>query len=189
MPLHVTVGRPTAFASADELLGHLEGLGLVPSGEAGRVTFTELDHGLQTAAILEQEHPDDIELQVAGLVHDLAHPWDDRGQARHGELGARAVRALLGARVAALVDGHVEAKRYLTTVRPEYAEQLSAGSTATLRAQGGILDSDEVAAFEARPHWWAMVQLRMADDRAKVPGAVVPGLDHWTRAVRRLCAR
>ena len=32
-----------------------------------------LDHGLQTATGLRATHPDDVELQVAGLVHDLGH--------------------------------------------------------------------------------------------------------------------
>ena len=35
--------------------------------------------------------PDDEELQVAGLVHDLAHVWDAPGQPRHGTMGADAV--------------------------------------------------------------------------------------------------
>jgi predicted HD phosphohydrolase len=189
MAIRITVGRPTAFRSADELLEHLEGLALLPSSERPGATFTELDHGLQTAAILERDHPEDLELQIAGLVHDVAHPWDGPGQPRHGEMGAIAVRALLGSRVAALVEGHVPAKRYLTTVRPEYLGLLSSGSVATLKAQGGMLDTDEVAAFESRPHWAAMVELRLADDGAKVPGAVVPGLDHWRPVLRALCAR
>jgi predicted HD phosphohydrolase len=190
--MRVTLGKPTVFASAQDLLAHLEGLGLLISTERtwrDGPTFTELDHGLQTAAILEREHPDDQELQVAGLIHDLAHPWDVEGQPFHGELGAKAIRPLLGSRIAALVEGHVPAKRYLATVRPEYRQQLSPGSIATLRAQGGDLDGDEVAAFEARAEWHAMVQLRMADDRAKVPGAIVPGLDHWRPIVVALASR
>lgn len=191
--MRITLGKPTVFTSADGLLSHLEGLGLMPSSEGrsrpDRPPYTELDHGLQTAAILEHEHPDDRELQVAGLLHDLAHPWDVEGQPMHGDLGARAVRPLLGARIAALIAGHVPAKRYLATVRPDYRSKLSPGSIMTLRAQGGDFDSDEAAAFEARADWYAMVQLRLADDRAKVPGAVVPDLDHWRPIVASLCVR
>ena len=43
-----------------------------------------LDHGLQTAAVLRTSRPDDAELQVAGLVHDLGHilpPATRRGTA------------------------------------------------------------------------------------------------------------
>ncbi|MCP3818220.1 metal-dependent phosphohydrolase [Streptomyces sp. A3M-1-3] len=67
------------------------------------------DHALQTAHSLRRSHPADKELQVAGLVHvlgHLLHPGDDAGHARHA---ASAVRPLLGARVARLVELHVPA--------------------------------------------------------------------------------
>ena len=69
------------FADADELLAHLTSLGTTVSAESA--SFFELDHGLQCAALLERSNPDDLELQVAGLIHDLAHPWDEAGQPRH----------------------------------------------------------------------------------------------------------
>ena len=34
---------------------------------------SQLDHALQTAALLAHLHPDDDELAVAGLVHDIGH--------------------------------------------------------------------------------------------------------------------
>ncbi|MBK9178002.1 MAG: HD domain-containing protein [Acidimicrobiales bacterium] len=170
------------FHDVDELVDHLRALGGTPSVETG--AFSELDHGLQCAALLQRDHPDDVELQVAGLVHDLAHPWDGPGQPRHGAIGAAAVRPVLGDRVAALVAGHVTAKRYLVTVDPGYRSMLSSDSIATLAAQGGGLSPGEVEAFRAQPGWEAAVQLRRADDGAKVAGADVPGLDHWIDAIR-----
>jgi predicted HD phosphohydrolase len=145
--------------------------------------MSELDHGLQTAAILRTMHGDDTELQVAGLVHDLAHPWDGPGQPEHHRMGARAVRGLLGERVAFLVEAHVAAKRYLVATDAGYADALSPGSVATLAAQGGPMSPDEVDAVAALPDWSAAVALRRADDRAKVVGAVVPGLDAWLPAI------
>ena len=162
------------------LLVHLRRLGTVPSVEGA---FCELDHGLQTAAELRRTDPDDVELQVAGLVHDVAHPWDGPGQPRHAVLGADAVRPILGARVARLVEGHVAAKRYLVAVDPGYRGLLSPDSIATLRAQGEAMGDDEVARFAARPDVTAMVALRRADDRAKVEGLGVPGLDAWIEAL------
>ncbi|AWZ10093.1 MULTISPECIES: hypothetical protein [unclassified Streptomyces] len=50
-------------------------------------------HGLRTAASLRRSHPFDKELQVAGLVHGLGR----------AEPTARALRPLLGERVARLV--------------------------------------------------------------------------------------
>lgn len=169
-----------AFSDTHELVAHLRWLGTQPSVEGA---FSELDHGLQTAAELRRTDPDDLELQVAGLVHDLAHPWDGAGQPRHAALGADAVRPVLGDRVAGLVEGHVAAKRYLVAVDHGYGDLLSPDSVATLRAQGGAMGADEVAAFAADPDVGAKVALRRADDRAKVEGLVVPGLDEWVEVL------
>lgn len=172
------------FVTADELIAHLCDLGATTSVESRRMTA--LDHGLQTAELLRHAAPDDIELQVAGLVHDLAHPWDVAGQPEHARMGADAVTGLLGERVAALILGHVSAKRYLVTTHEGYRELLSPDSLMTLEAQGGPMSDDEVAAFEAHADWEAMVQLRIADDSAKVPGAQVPNLAHWEPMIRSL---
>ena len=178
---------PGVFTDPDALVEHLQALGALTSADTG--AMTELDHGLQTAAHLSRDWPDDVELQIAGLLHDLAHPWDDAGQTNHPSIGAAAVRDMLGERVAELIAGHVEAKRYLVAVAPEYRSRLSADSVATLEAQGGPLAPDEAARFASRPERRALVGLRLADDAAKVPGAVVPGLGDWLAPLRGLCAR
>ena len=172
------------FADIEQLIEHLETLNEIVSAESDN--FFELDHGLQCAALLEQSHPADAELQIAGLIHDLAHPWDAPGQPRHASMGAAAVRPLLGERMAALIAGHVPAKRYLVATRPEYVALLSEDSVMTLAAQGGAMSAAAVAEFERRLHWQAMLALRIADDSAKVPGAVVPDLQHWLPAIRAL---
>ena len=177
----------TTFDSVDDLIAHLRQLATLGSDEG--LTFSELDHGLQTAAILETTHPDDLELQVAGLVHDLAHPWDGPGQPEHHRMGARAVEGLLGERVALLVEAHVDAKRYLVATDPDYQAALSPGSVVTLQAQGGPLSPDEIRVVEQRPDWDAAVALRRADDGAKRAGAVVADLDHWIAALHEVAAR
>lgn len=143
------------------------------------------DHGLQTAALLRRSHPFDKELQVAGLVHDLGHllfPGDDAGHADHA---ARAVRPLLGERVARLVRLHVPAKRYLAAVEPGRA--LSPQSALTLRAQGGLMDGAEIRAFAADPDAEAAVTLRQADDAGKVVGLDAGVMEDW-RPVLELVA-
>jgi len=166
--------------TADGLLALLDALGSVASPEAPG--FTELDHALQCAFELATHHPDDVVLHVAGLVHDIGHRFGD--DASHGRLGAAAVRPLLGARIAALVEDHVPAKRYLVAVDPSYP--ISAVSSATLAAQGGPLSEDECRAFAARPWHLDALALRRADDAAKVAGRVVPPLESWTAAVRHV---
>jgi predicted HD phosphohydrolase len=161
-----------AVTTVDELVELLRRLATVDTEGAG---FSELEHGLQCAAILEAEKPDDVELQVAGLVHDVGHQFGD--DAGHGDAGAAAVRGLLGDRVADLVAEHIPAKRYLVATDPSYRELLSPASVLTLAAQGGASD--------ARPSDGALT-LRRADDRAKEPGRLVPGLDHWVPMIRKV---
>lgn len=175
------------FETADQLIGFMAALGRLPSAEG--LALTELDHGLQTAALAAKAAPDDEELHVAALVHDLAHPWDEAGQPRHALMGADAVRSLLGERVARLIAGHVPAKRWLVTADPAYRATLSEGSITTLEAQGGDMSPQERAWFESLPDWQAMVTLRRADDGAKVPGAEVAPLQAWVPAIERVAAR
>lgn len=178
---------PRRFRDADEIIDHLRQLGALGSVEADN--FTELDHGLQTAAILRDVAPDDSELQIAGLVHDLAHPWDGPGQPRHATMGAIAVRDVLGDRVADLILSHVPAKRYLVATRAEYASLLSPDSVMTLAAQGGPMTPDETSEFERHPDLRAMVELRIADDGAKIAGKVVAPLATYENTIRELAAR
>ena len=147
-----------------------------------------LDHSLQCAALLARQAPDDDELQVAGLVHDVGHRIAPGESARHGVIAADAVRDLLGARVAALVELHVPAKRYLVTVDPAYRDALSDGSTVSLARQGGALSTDEKATLDANPHLHDALALRRCDEGAKVVGLDVGSLDQWRPLVERVVA-
>jgi predicted HD phosphohydrolase len=165
--------------------------GDVPSGQGdthGEMPFSHLDHALQTAAVLRQQVPDDEELAVAGLVHDIGHLLVGVGDAEHAEAGASAVRETLGERVAELVGLHVEAKRYLVARHGAYGESLAADSVASLALQGGPMSPAEQAAFEQLPHFADAVVLRRADESGKVDGLVVADLAEWMPIVRRLAA-
>ena len=150
--------------------------------------FTHLDHALQTAAVLRHRVPDDSELAVAGLVHDIGHLLPGVGDAEHAEAGAAAVRAALGERVAGLVGLHVEAKRYLVARQSTYAGALAADSVASLALQGGPMTIDEQASFARLPLAQDALLLRRADESGKVDGLVVPGLEEWMKTVRGLQA-
>ena len=151
-----------------------------------------LDHCLQCADLLRREYPDDMELQVAGLVHDLgwlerdADRWTFRPDAAHDVEGRDLVQQLLGGRVADLVGGHVAAKRFLLATDPGYRGLLSARSETTLQFQGGVMTREEADQFVAIPHAADLVALRRADDNAKVRGKPVPGLDAWRATVDSL---
>ncbi|MFE9116565.1 HD domain-containing protein [Streptomyces sp. NPDC007172] len=145
------------------------------------------DHALQTSHLLRRSRPADKELQVAGLVHDLGHllhPGDDAG---HADTAARAVRPLLGDRVAGLVRLHVPAKRYLAAVEPD--RTLSPQSALTLRAQGGVMGPEEAAAFARDPLAEDAVVLRQADDAGKVVGLDVGVMEDWRPVLELVAAR
>jgi predicted HD phosphohydrolase len=170
--------------TVDELFGCLAAGAREYDGE----TVNLLAHGLQCAALLAESAPHDGELQVAGLVHDLGSVVAPGHSSRHARIGADAVRPLLGDRVAALVNGHDQAKRYLVTTDATYRDRLSRRSIATLRGQGGLLDPTERAAFERRPDFDALLALRRADDAAKERGRAVPPLEHWRADVDALAS-
>jgi predicted HD phosphohydrolase len=145
-----------------------------------------LAHALQCGQRLRETAPDDVELQIAGLVHDIGTALVPDAPDRHARIGADAVRGLLGARVARLVAGHAEAKRYLVAVDANYRGALSSRSVVTLAAQGGPLEPRAAEAFARGRDADALVALRYADDGAKVPGATVSGLESWRPVVAAL---
>lgn len=170
------------FHDLASLETYLEGL----HGKPCEPGVDEMEHALQCAAELKASAPDDAGLQIAGLLHDIAHSLVPIGV--HANVGGEAVRDILGARVAALVALHADAKRYLVTTDPAYRAKLSPVSIKTMEAQGGMMTADEVTAFEAKPHWREALVLRMADDAAKTPGRQVPGIDTWLPVLRAVAA-
>jgi predicted HD phosphohydrolase len=152
-------------------------------------SVTQLDHALQTAALLARAYPDDPELAAAGLVHDIGHLVPGVGDEEHAAAGAAAVRGALGERVAGLVALHVEAKRYLVATEHGYCDGLSPDSVASLAVQGGPFAAAEAGAFGVSPLAHGATALRRADDRAKEEGLVVRGLAHWVRLLRELSER
>ena len=147
---------------------------------------TQLDHALQTAVLLRAERPQDHELAVAGLVHDLGHLLPGVGDDQHATVAAARVREALGARVADLVELHVDAKRYLVATEPDYGNVLAQDSVASLREQGGALSEGEAALFATHPLAADAVRLRRADDNGKADGLAAPGLSDWVPVVRRV---
>jgi [1-hydroxy-2-(trimethylamino)ethyl]phosphonate dioxygenase len=149
-------------------------------------SVSQSEHALQTAALAEEERAPGA-LVVAALLHDVGHllhnlPENAAEQGiddRHEALGAAWLAKHFVPEVAEPVRLHVSAKRYLCAVDPDYLEGLSTASRLSLSLQGGPMDAGEAAEFAANPHHAAAVRLRIWDDRAKVPGLHVPGVEHY----------
>jgi predicted HD phosphohydrolase len=104
----------------------------------------------------------------------------DCGIADHENLGGRWLREVgVSAKVSTLVARHVDAKRYLCCVNPEYHAQLSEASKTTLGYQGGPMTPDEAAAFERDELFKIIIAMRRWDEAAKVPNKQVPTLDAY----------
>jgi predicted HD phosphohydrolase len=183
-PAGGTGNIPPELGTVDEVATVLESGRRIPEPTPDATEpLDQLAHGLQCAHQLRMAVPDDLELQVAGLVHDIGHmliPLDAANHAaEHGRVAGDAVRRLLGDRVARLVELHVPAKRYLVSTDPAYRSTLSTGSTRTLELQGGRMTVDELERFAGLSDRADAVRLRQADEVAKDPGRHVPGLDEW----------
>lgn len=157
--------------------------------------ITQLDHALQTAALALAEDADDA-LVAAALLHDVGHllaladgsrpDGQTEVDLHHEHRGARYLAGTFGPEVTGPIALHVAAKRYRCAVDPRYHDGLSSGSVRSLVRQGGPMDADEVARFEAHPAHGAAVRLRGWDDGGKVEGLVVPDLASHRPLLERL---
>jgi len=170
--------------SIDEIVEVLAAGARRPLGPG--LPVSQLDHALQTAALLRHLHRGDDELAAAGLVHDIGHLLAGGTDETHAAHGATAVRRSLGERVATIVSLHVEAKRYLVATEGAYGGVLTTDSVVSLGRQGGALSEEEAASFRARPGAADSLALRRADDGGKVEGLEVAGLAHWIPLLRAL---
>jgi phosphonate degradation associated HDIG domain protein len=150
---------------------------------------SQLAHALQAAHLAESAGASDS-LVVACLMHDVGHllraTEDFTRDDRHDAIGAAWLATSFPASVAVPVRLHVAAKRYLSSVEPEYRQGLSHASECSLQVQGGPFGEQGVAAFEREPFFADAVKLRRWDDLAKIDGLMVPALDHYAETVHRV---
>jgi gamma-butyrobetaine dioxygenase len=179
-------------ATVEEIIAACESMaGLPYDGEP----VDQLQHALQSAWFACAGHGDDDGFIVACLLHDIARAPAVAGIAydgpeeHHGAAGSRWLEDRVGARVAWLAEQHVDAKRYLVATDPAYRALLSEVSVWTLEQQGGGMSEQEVEAFRRRPAWREALELRRIDDRAKIVGLAVPGLERYRGRLERVVER
>jgi len=155
-------------------------------------SVSQLEHALQCAKFAADSGADE-ETVLGAMLHDVGHlqldvDQDESSLARMGALGVQnhevvgasyLLRLGFSDKVAQLVCGHVQAKRYLVWKHDHYARKLSPASKLTLEYQGGPMNDAEAQAFEQSPMFDAILKLRSWDDKAKVVGLRVPDLDHY----------
>ena len=162
--------------------------GIAYSGEP----VTQLEHALQTAQLAEIEEAP-IELVTAALLHDLGHLLNLQGDSpsargiddQHQYFAIPFLRPLFRPMVIEPIRLHVDAKRALCALEPEYYEALSEDSKRSLTLQGGVFSKEGTQAFLDKPHARESMRVRRWDDAAKVAGAPTPPLEHYLKIAAR----
>ncbi len=152
----------------------------------GLSDINQIQHGLQAAWLAEQAG-DPPSLIAASLMHDIGHMLHDLGESpaehgiddRHEDIGHAFLVTHFGPEVTEPVRLHVAAKRYLCGKEADYFAKLSRDSVLSLSLQGGPMTAEEIADFEALPHWQAAIRLRRYDEGAKVKGLTTPPIAHF----------
>lgn len=167
---------------------------LIEQGEfrSSRQAVSPLQHALQAASFAERERAG-APLIVAALLHDVGHllrrvPVAARFQGiddSHEHLGARWLRAWFDTNVTEPVAMHVQAKRYLCTLDPDYIGQLSVAARASYERQGGSMSVSEIRQFEQRPGFRESLRVRRWSDAARTPRLVPRPLEHFAAYVQR----
>jgi 2-amino-1-hydroxyethylphosphonate dioxygenase (glycine-forming) len=137
---------------------------------------SQIEHMSQSAMLAIDEGYDD-EVVLAAFFHDIGHICvmfsDDNnmggyGMKSHEKIGADYLRQKgFPERIARLVENHVQAKRYLTFVSPDYYNKLSEASKKTLEFQGGRMTRVEADKFEKDPLFDLSIRMRHWDEKAK----------------------
>jgi len=167
--------------------------------EHGHIAYTgegvsQLEHALQSAGLAEAEGAADP-LVTAALLHDLGHMLNRQGETptmrgiddQHQYFAIPFLRPLFPPAVIEPIRLHVDAKRALCALEPDYYESLSEDSRRSLTLQGGVYSEREARAFVDKPFAADAMRLRRWDEKAKVPGATTPPIGHYLEIAAR-CA-
>lgn len=154
---------------------------------------TQQEHMVQSGILAEEEGYDD-EVIIAAFLHDIGHIYaagkDEEfmgafGARRHEHIGADFLRERgFSEKIAVLVEGHVEAKRYLTHKHPEYLDALSEASLATLHYQGGPMSEEEASSFEQGPYFDLCIKMREWDDAGKRTDLDLSDISRFVERIR-----
>jgi len=149
--------------------------------------ISQLHHALQCAQRAKDAHADQ-ETIIAALLHDIGHSVGENtaesmqgyGTMHHEKIGAQYVLEHgFSCKVAELIKGHVDAKRYLTYADKEYYRKLSDASKETLKMQGGQMTPAEAYAFEQDPLFEQKILMRTWDEQAKEINATFAPLEMY----------
>ena len=207
MELYTTHGNNDYIGEPVSILEH--SLQAAFLAAEGIFIIKDIDHIISGVDAAGGEKEVDECLILGCLLHDLGHilglqmemqakengaevpeQMDGCGTMHHESLGADFLSQQCGldTHIASYVHHHVNAKRYLCYKRNAYYTMLSDASKTTLEFQGGIMSEQEAINFENEPNFWKILHMRKIDERAKVVGKVVPGLESYFDLLKKYCS-
>lgn len=175
----------------DAILEEIETIFATNGDKRYSEAVTQREHALQAARQAEDAGSSSA-LITAALLHDIGHMLHRFGPEpaargiddKHEDIGAGWLARRFRPAVSEPVRLHVDAKRYLCAVEPDYFGTLSPASVRSLELQGGPMSRSEVDAFEGGPHFAAAIALRRWDEGAKLPGKDTPDFAHYRPHIR-----
>jgi len=170
----------------DAILNEIEAIFTANGDNRYSEAVTQREHALQAARQAEGAGSASP-LITAALLHDIGHMLHKFGPEpaaqgiddKHEDIGAGWLAKRFGPAVSEPVRLHVDAKRYLCAVEPDYFDALSPASVRSLELQGGLMLAEELEAFENGPDFSAAVALRRWDEGAKISGAHTPDFAYY----------
>ena len=153
---------------------------------------SQASHMVQ-CAMLGIEQAADEEIILGAFLHDIGHMVGHRqhassmgnfGAINHEGIGAAYLRqAGFSERICAVVENHVNAKRYLVATDEAYSRKLSEASWQTLQWQGGPMISNELEAFSDHPFFDDIITVRLWDEQAKDPEAELVPIEYFRNLI------
>jgi phosphonate degradation associated HDIG domain protein len=153
---------------------------------------SQASHMIQCAMLATSEISD-IELVLGAFLHDLGHllkheqqieAMDNYGVVNHEGIGANYLRSQgFSERLCAIVDMHVQAKRYLVATDASYEEKLSEASRETLKWQGGAMSAEKALQFAGHPFFNDIINVRLWDEKAKDANVVLLPLQYFKNLI------
>lgn len=154
---------------------------------------SQTSHMIQCAMEAMAEGEDE-ELILGSFLHDIGHllkhtqateEMGSYGVVNHEGLGAQYLKEKgFSNRICAMVENHVNAKRYLVAVDETYQSKLSEASLQTLQWQGGPMHASEILLFEQHPFFDDIIKVRLWDEKAKDHDAVLLPLSHFEKMIK-----
>lgn len=154
---------------------------------------SQASHMIQCAMLAIKEKADD-ELVLGAFLHDIGHllghlvnaeDMDGFGAVNHENIGAAFLKqAGFSNRICAVVEHHVNAKRYLVATDETYSKKLSEASWRTLKWQGGPMTSNEIEIFKDHRYFDDIIKVRLWDEQAKDANAEVLSISYFSNLLQ-----